>query len=98
MGPGVGNAVAAQRQHPQVAQPRRPRQRRQPRIAGRMVIEVEGSGFLYQMVRTIVGSLVDVGRCYQPPEWLAEALAAKDRRKAGPTAPAVGLCLEKVLY
>jgi tRNA pseudouridine38-40 synthase len=67
-------------------------------IPGRMVIEVEGSGFLYQMVRTIVGSLVDVGRGYRPPEWMSEALAAKDRRKAGPTAPAVGLCLEKVLY
>lgn len=67
-------------------------------IAGRLVIEVEGSGFLYQMVRTIAGSLVDVGRGFRPPEWMAEALAAKDRRKAGPTAPAVGLCLEKVLY
>ncbi|MEI6232307.1 MAG: tRNA pseudouridine(38-40) synthase TruA [Planctomycetota bacterium] len=69
-----------------------------PHIPGRFMIEVEGSGFLYQMVRTIAGSLVDVGRGYRPPDWMAEALAAKDRRKAGPTAPALGLCLEKVLY
>ena len=69
-----------------------------PRIPGRLMIEVEGSGFLYQMVRTIAGSLVDVGRGYRPPDWMAEALAAKDRRKAGPTAPALGLCLDKVLY
>ena len=65
---------------------------------GRMVIVIEGSGFLYQMVRTIAGSLVDVGRGFRPPEWLAEALAARDRRRAGPTAPARGLCLERVLY
>ncbi len=69
-----------------------------PRIPGRFMIEVEGSGFLYQMVRTIVGSLVDVGRGYRSPDWMAEALAAKDRRKAGPTAPALGLCLQKVIY
>lgn len=69
-----------------------------PRLPGRAVIEIEGSGFLYQMVRTIAGSLVDVGRGFRLSEWIAEALAAKDRRKAGPTAPALGLCLEKVLY
>jgi tRNA pseudouridine38-40 synthase len=65
---------------------------------GRIVMRIEGSGFLYQMVRTIAGSLVDVGRGYRPPAWMAEVLAAKDRRKAGPTAPAHGLCLERVLY
>ena len=69
-----------------------------PDYPGRIVMRIEGSGFLYQMVRTIAGSLVDVGRGYRKPEWMAEALAAKDRRAAGPTAPARGLCLEKVLY
>lgn len=69
-----------------------------PAYPGRIVMRIEGSGFLYQMVRTIAGSLVDVGRGYRPPAWLAETLAAKDRRKAGPTAPAHGLCLERVLY
>ncbi len=68
------------------------------RIPGRLIIEVEGSGFLYQMVRTIAGSLVDVGRGFRSADWMGEALAAKDRRKAGPTAPALGLCLERVLY
>jgi tRNA pseudouridine38-40 synthase len=67
-------------------------------IAGRLIMRIEGSGFLYQMVRTIAGTLVDVGRGFRPPEWVAEALAAKDRRKAGPTAPALGLCLDKVYY
>jgi tRNA pseudouridine38-40 synthase len=65
---------------------------------GRIVIRVEGRGFLYQMVRTIAGSLVDVGRGFRKPGWIAEALAARDRRQAGPTAPAHGLCLECVKY
>lgn len=72
--------------------------RTDPLMTERIVIEVEGSGFLYQMVRTIAGTLVDVGRGFRPPEWVAEALAAKDRRAAGPTAPPHGLCLEKVIY
>jgi tRNA pseudouridine38-40 synthase len=65
---------------------------------GRVVMTIEGGGFLYQMVRTIAGSLVDVGRGFRSVEWLGEALAARDRRAAGPTAPPHGLCLEKVLY
>ena len=69
-----------------------------PSYPGRLVMTIEGSGFLYQMVRTIAGSLVDVGRGFRPPEWIAAALAARDRRQAGPTAPAHGLCLEKVKY
>ncbi|MGD0092040.1 MAG: tRNA pseudouridine(38-40) synthase TruA [Planctomycetota bacterium] len=69
-----------------------------PDYPGRLVMRIEGSGFLYQMVRTIAGSLVDVGRGYRPPDWLGSALAAQDRRAAGPTAPAHGLCLERVLY
>jgi tRNA pseudouridine38-40 synthase len=64
----------------------------------RLVLWIEGSGFLYQMVRTITGSLVEVGRGFREPSWMAEVLAARDRRKAGPTAPPHGLCLERVLY
>lgn len=56
-------------------------------------IEVEGNGFLYNMVRIIAGSLVMVGAGRRSPEWLAEALAAKSRPAAGPTAPPQGLCL-----
>ncbi len=65
---------------------------------GRLVMRIEGSGFLYQMVRTIMGSLVDVGRGFRAPAWMADVLAARDRRKAGPTAPPHGLCLEIVKY
>lgn len=63
-----------------------------------VVLDIEGSGFLYKMVRTIAGSLVVVGRGKEPPEWLGEVLASKDRRRAGPTAPAQGLSLIEVLY
>jgi len=67
-------------------------------MPGRLVMRIEGSGFLYQMVRTIAGTLVDVGRGFRTPEWVGEALEANDRRAAGPTAPPHGLCLERVLY
>jgi tRNA pseudouridine38-40 synthase len=72
------------------------------KISGRdprcIVMEIEGSGFLYQMVRTIAGSLIDVGRGFKPPEWIAAARDARDRRQAGPAAPPHGLCLERVFY
>lgn len=61
-------------------------------------IEVEADGFLYNMVRTIVGTLVQVGRGSQTEAWPAEVLHAKDRRIAGPTAPPQGLCLLRVDY
>lgn len=59
---------------------------------------VQGDGFLYNMVRTIAGTLLAVGLGRQPPEWVGEVLAAADRRRAGPTAPAGGLYLLNVLY
>jgi tRNA pseudouridine38-40 synthase len=61
-------------------------------------IEVEADGFLYNMVRTIVGSLAEIGRGARGESWLAEVLAAADRRVAGPTAPPEGLFLVKVEY
>ena len=63
-----------------------------------VVIEVEADGFLYNMVRGIVGTLVEVGRGAAPEELPAAALAARDRRAAGPNAPAAGLCLLHVTY
>ena len=59
---------------------------------------VQGSGFLYNMVRNLAGSLLEVGYGNRPPEWLGEVLAARERRRAGPTAPAAGLYLVRVLY
>ena len=61
-------------------------------------IEVEADGFLYNMVRSIAGSLVLVGKGRRPPEWLGKVLQAQDRRLAGPTAPPQGLFLLWVRY
>lgn len=61
-------------------------------------VRVEGSAFLKYMVRNIVGSLCWVGSGQRPAGWLAEALAARDRTQAGPTAPPWGLTLERIYY
>ena len=67
--------------------------------AGELIdIDVEGDGFLYNMVRGIVGTLVEVGRGAREPQWMAEVLASGDRRAAGPNAPALGLVLMRVDY
>lgn len=63
-----------------------------------ITIDVEGDGFLYNMVRIIVGSLVEVGAGTRELEWLADAMTARDRRVAGKTAPPEGLCLVRVFY
>jgi tRNA pseudouridine38-40 synthase len=60
--------------------------------------EVEGDGFLYNMVRALAGSLVEVGRGRREENWLAEVIAARDRSAAGQTAPPHGLTLLWVLY
>lgn len=68
-------------------------------LKGRLIrVRVEGSGFLRHMVRNIVGTLVEAGRGKLPPEAVAAIVASRDRRTAGPTAPAKGLFLEKVYY
>ncbi|MBW7989101.1 MAG: tRNA pseudouridine(38-40) synthase TruA [Planctomycetes bacterium] len=56
-------------------------------------VDVEGDGFLYNMVRNIVGTLVDVGKGRWKPEKINEILEAKDRTAAGQLAPPQGLCL-----
>ncbi len=61
-------------------------------------IDVEADGFLYNMVRNIVGTLVEVGRGRWQVKKVAEILAATDRRAAGPIAPAAGLCLMWIKY
>lgn len=58
-----------------------------------IVIRVAGRGFLYNMVRIMAGTLMEVGRGKLPPECVKDILAACDRQAAGPTAPACGLTL-----
>lgn len=59
---------------------------------------VEADGFLYNMVRIIVGTLIQVGEAKRTPESVADALTAAERTAAGPTAPAKGLALVRVDY
>jgi tRNA pseudouridine38-40 synthase len=59
---------------------------------------IEGDGFLRGMVRSLVGTLLEVGRGRRSPESFRALLAGRPRDDAGPTAPAHGLCLEEVLY
>jgi tRNA pseudouridine38-40 synthase len=63
-----------------------------------ILIEIEADGFLYNMVRSIVGTLVEVGRGSRPEDWPGQVLRAADRRTAGPTAPPQGLSLVRVEY
>ena len=64
----------------------------------RVIFTFHGTGFLQNMVRILVGTLLEVGRGYWEPEYVQEILLAKDRKRAGPTAPPEGLCLMKVDY
>lgn len=57
-----------------------------------------GTGFLQHMVRILTGTLIEVGKGMRTPESMAELLAAKDRKLAGETAPACGLCMVSVDY
>ncbi|QRO00658.1 tRNA pseudouridine(38-40) synthase TruA [Archangium violaceum] len=59
---------------------------------------IEGTAFLKHMVRNLVGTLVEVGKGRRPEAWVAEVLAARERKRAGPTAPAHGLVMEEVFY
>ncbi len=69
------------------------------RIRGDFIkIQVEANAFLRHMVRNIVGTLVEVGRGNISPEGFNRILKSCDRTSAGPTAPATGLFLEKVIY
>lgn len=64
-----------------------------PQAGREIIIRVAGRGFLYNMVRIIAGTLMEVGRGKLPPERIKDILAACDRQAAGPTAPACGLTL-----
>ena len=68
------------------------------RFGDRVWINVEADGFLYNMVRAIAGTFMNVGRGYWPESHVAEILEAGERKLAGPTAPASGLFLMRVTY
>jgi tRNA pseudouridine38-40 synthase len=63
-----------------------------------IAIDIEADGFLYNMVRNIVGTLIEIGRCKFPAGSLKKIMRSKNRKIAGPTVPACGLCLLKVKY
>ena len=63
-----------------------------------VALDVTGNAFLHNMVRTIAGTLVEVGRGHRDPSWVADVLAARDRTAAGPCAPAKGLTFVGVKY
>ena len=63
-----------------------------------LYIEVEADGFLYNMVRNIVGTLVEVGRGRWTANDIVTIIDARDRTAAGPIAPASGLCLVSINY
>jgi tRNA pseudouridine38-40 synthase len=68
------------------------------RQGDRIVVRIAGLGFLHHMVRISVGTLVEIATGRRPPDEIPAILASKDRRRAGHTAPAAGLCLVGVRY
>ena len=64
----------------------------------RIIIELTGNGFMYNMVRIIAGTTVDVGLGKIKPEEIPQIIKSKDRTKAGKTLPAEGLYLVEVYY
>ena len=68
------------------------------RRKGRVALLISADRYLHHMVRNIVGSAVAVARGRHDADWLGAVLASGDRRRAGPTAPAQGLALVRVLY
>jgi len=63
-----------------------------------VAFEITANAFLYHMVRNLVGTLVEIGRHRQPPEWANELLQGRDRKLAAATAPAAGLTLAAIGY
>ncbi|RZU97984.1 tRNA pseudouridine(38-40) synthase TruA [Spiribacter vilamensis] len=68
------------------------------RYRGVIMVDIRANAFLHHMVRNIVGTLMAVGTGERPVEWVSDVLAARDRRRAGITAPAPGLYLVGVRY
>lgn len=68
------------------------------KVGDKVIIDIVGNRFLYNMVRTIVGTLLEIEGHNLAPEHMKEVLEAKDRRKAGMTVSPYGLTLMKVMY
>jgi tRNA pseudouridine38-40 synthase len=68
------------------------------RRKSRLVVLISADSFLHHMVRNLVGTLVEIGRGVERPEWIGELLDGRDRTRAGPTAPPQGLVLVRVMY
>ncbi len=75
-----------------------PAQRAELADGERLRLTVCGSGFLYNMVRIIAGTLMEAGRGRIDPDSIPDILASRDRRRAGPTLPPQGLCLQWIEY
>ena len=83
----------------QARSPRKTMRRADVKRMGQMIVfDFEAGAFLHHMVRNLVGSLVYIGQGRHRPEWMAELLAARDRRLAAPTFSAAGLYLINVTY
>jgi tRNA pseudouridine38-40 synthase len=63
-----------------------------------LTLNIIANRFLHNMVRIIVGTMINIGRGFTPVEQIPQILESRDRRSAGPTVPAKGLCLKKVYY
>lgn len=68
------------------------------RVGQRINIDIIGNGFLWNMVRIVAGTLIEVGRGKKPPEMVTRAIQELDRRLTGQTMPGRGLCLMKGWY
>lgn len=68
------------------------------RVEDEVQLEMVGNGFLRHMIRIVAGTLTEVGVGRRPPAWVGEVLEGRDRARAARTAPASGLCLERVWY
>lgn len=69
-----------------------------PKIGDKVIIDIEGNRFLYNMVRAIIGTLLDIEGHNLAPKHMQEVLAAKDRTKAGQNVSPYGLTLIEVTY
>jgi len=63
-----------------------------------LVFDIAGTGFLYNMIRSLVGTLLQVGRGKRPASDVSDIVTARARARAGPTSPPTGLCLVRVFY